>query len=259
MTTACLACQRTTDCITHIHNNFGFYLCNYIDDLAGAEEKEIAYEAYNRLGKTIEELGLVESPDKSVEPTEEMEFLGNLLNSRNMTIGVIPSRKVELIEEMKTWGQSHFITRRQLESIIGKLQFVCNCIRSGRLFLNRLLNFLWKTKVGVTYRLPEQAKADLKWWETCLPGFTGTDMMWYEAFEFPDQKAAADASGEAAGAICGHQYLRARFPEWLRHKCIAVKELWAIILLLKIWGPDLSELRVLLFCDNQAVADFFFF
>lgn len=255
LTIACLACQRTTDCITHIHNGYGYYLCNYIDDLAGAEHESVAQDAYLQLGETLAQVGLVESPEKAVEPTDEMEFLGNLLNSRKMTIGVIPSRKIELIEEMKKWGHSSHITRRQLESVIGKLQFVCNCIRSGRVFLNRLLNFLRKTKVGIRYRLPEQAKADLKWWEICLPGFSGTSMMWYEAFEFPDERAAADASGEAAGAVCGTQYIRVQFPGWLKVKCIAVKELWAIILLLKVWGPDLMRLKVILYCDNQAVAD----
>lgn len=255
LTTACLACQRTTDSIRYIQQQLGYYICNYIDDLAGAEPEEIAEQAYLQLGETIRQLGLVESPEKAVEPTEEMEFLGNLLNSKDRTISVTPERRKELIMELENWNESDFITRRQLESIIGKLQFVCNCVRSGRLFLNRLLNFLRKTKIGIKYRLPKQAHADLLWWIRCLQIFQGTSMMWYEQFQYPDEVAAADASGEAAAGVCGTQYYRAQFPEWLKHKCIAVKELWATILLLKIWGEQLKESKVLLYCDNQAVAE----
>lgn len=197
----------------------------------------------------------MESPEKSVKPTEEMEFLGNLLNSRKRTISVTLDRRLELITELENWENKKVVTRRQLESIIGKLQFVCNCVRSGRLFLNRLLNFLRRTKVGERHRLPEQARADLSWWKHCMEIFQGTTMMWYKQFEFPDQKAASDASGDAAAGVCKEQYYRAKFPEWLKEKNIAVKELWAIILLLKIWGPELTNLKVVLFCDNQAVAD----
>lgn len=190
-----------------------------------------------------------------MEPTFEMEFLGNRLNSKTGTISVTPERRVELVNKMSNWNQSTYITRRQLDSIIGKLQFVCNCVRSGRLFLNRLLNFLRKTKIGVRYRLPKQAKKHLIWWMRCLEKFQGTSMMWYESFQFPDEKATADTSGEAAGGICGSQYYRSLFPSWLKNKCIAVKELWAIIVVLKIWGPQLAKLRVVLYCDNQAVVD----
>lgn len=255
LTTACLACQRTTNSIRYIQQQLGYWICNYIDDLAGAEPEETAQDAYLSLGKTIEDLGLLENPEKAVEPTEEMEFLGNLLNARKRTVSVTADRRVELITELNTWNEADWITRRQLESIVGKLQFVCNCVRSGCLFLNRLLNFLCKTKVGIKYRLPKQAHADLLWWIKCLETFQGTSMMWFEEFQFPDERAAADASGEAAGGVCGLQYYRVLFPRWLADKCIAVKELWAIIILLKIWGPELTENRVLLFCDNQAVAD----
>lgn len=257
LSTGCRACQRMTSCLRYIHGEMGYYLCNFIDDMVGAEFPEIAQRAYEALGRTIRDLGLVESEDKQVPPTTQMEFLGNLLNSVDMTISVTPDRILELQNELQTWLHTQTITRRALESIIGKLQFVCNCVRSGRLFLNRLLNFLRGTRTGQYYVLPSEAKKDLVWWNTYLPLFPATSLMFNEDFLVPDMVVASDSCLEAAGGVCGSQYFRSKFPAHIKavfQDCIAGYEMWGIILSLKIWGAELRGKKVVFHCDNEAVA-----
>lgn len=258
LTTGCRACQRMTSCLRYIHNANGYYLCNFIDDMVGAELQQNAWRAYNALGDTISSLGLQESVDKNVEPTTQMEFLGNLLNSVTMTISVTEDRIEELTEELAVWVEADHITRRALESILGKLQFVCNCVCSGRLFLNRLLNFLRMLKPGIRYRMSVEARKDLRWWQWYLPAFPSTSLMFNEEFLIPDMVVASDACLTAAGGVCGTQFYRTRFPQHITTafgNCIAGYEMWSIILAIKLWGTQLRGKKVVFHCDNEAVAN----
>lgn len=263
LVSACLACQRTTSAVRYIMNNMGYYLCNYIDDMVSAEWSSVAWDSFQALGRLFRDLRIDESHEKAVEPTTCMEFVGNLLNTSNFTISVTEERRVELRAELQIWMERLTATRRQLESLVGKLQFVCNCVRSGRLFLNRLLNFLRGMRVGITYKVPLEALRDIRWWNHTLEIFEGTSLMWLESFEEPDVVVAADACMEAAGGTYSpggsgevREFYRCQFPEHIRRNAaIAFLELWALILMLKIWGPVLRGKKVVAHCDNEAVAN----
>lgn len=257
-TSACLAMQRTTLALQHIHNQMGYYLCPYVDDLGGCEEKQRALQAYEALGRTMRDVGAKESIEKAVPPTTEMEFLGNNLNTIDMTISVTPDRIQELNAELEIWNTNPYVSRTQLESIIGKLQFCCHCVRSGRVFLNRLLNCLRRMRRRVRYRLPPQAAADLQWWRTYLPLFPSRSLMWLEQFQDRDQVLASDACMVGAGGIWkqGKQYYRCLFPDHvLQGASICHLELWALIVALKLWSPQLDGKAIVVQCDNQAVAE----
>lgn len=256
LTSACRAMQRTTNAIKFMMEQMGYYLCPYIDDMVGAEVGEWADAAYLALGRLCRDIGAEESLEKAVPPTCVMEFLGNLLNTDDYTISVTPDRVMGLLAELTQWEELKFTTRRQLESIIGKLQFICNCVQSGRLFLNRLLNLLRGMQVGKTYRIPSQAYKDIIWWRHTLLQAKYTAPMWHKATGPPDSVMAGDSSLQAAGGVCGNEFFRVKFPEHITGGAsIAILELWALILCLKIWGHKFQGCSVWAYCDNQAVAE----
>lgn len=104
LVSACLTCQRTTSAIRYIMNQMGFYLCNYIDDMVSAELVSNASKSYQALGRLFRDIGAAENLDKAVEPTTEMEFVGNLLNTISFTISVTPDRRRELKIELEAWA-----------------------------------------------------------------------------------------------------------------------------------------------------------
>lgn len=173
-----------------------------------------------------------------------------------MTISVTPDRLLELKQEIQSWKRKTYTTRKEMESIIGKLQFVCNCIRSGRLFLNRLLNFLRTMTRHRKYVLPQQAVKDVLWWEAALQQFPGTSLMWCEQFDEPDTILATDSSLKGAGGTCGLKYFRTAYPDFVRcNATIAHLELMALIIGIKVFLPQLKGKRLVVHCDNQAVAE----
>ena len=68
------------------------------------EDQEVVWQAYNTLGRLLRDLRVSESPEKSIPPAEEIEFLGVLYNFRKQTISVTNERMQELHRELEQWG-----------------------------------------------------------------------------------------------------------------------------------------------------------
>ena len=94
-------------------------------------------------------------------PTQIIEFIGNLFDAINFTMGVTPCRLHTLMGELNEWRFKSSTTRQQLESLIGKLQFVSNCVRPGRLF--RWFKFTLKPPNSIAI-----GKLRLAIWDTCF-------------------------------------------------------------------------------------------
>ena len=144
-------CQKSTSMITYIHNNMGFYLLNYVDDFVGAELGHRIQKSHTALIRLLHNIGMQRSEKKSIPLTQIIEFVGNLINTVDMMLGVTPQRKIDVLRELETWRYRKFCTRRQLESLIGKLQFMSNVVRPGRLFVSRLLTEMKKMQRGKQY------------------------------------------------------------------------------------------------------------
>ena len=248
--------QRVSDCITYIHMLMGYFLLNYVDDFMGVEYASKAYQAHGALVRTLRDVGLHRSAKKSVPPSVIIEFLGNLFNSEKMTIGVTPQRVHELMILLEQWRFKSCTTRRELESLIGKLQFISNCIKSGRLFVSRLL---WQLKFmdrRRSYELSEFARQDIRWWYLYLPTFTGETIMWFTDHTECDQELAVDACLSAAGGCFAHQCFTVKFPKYILEMGLTIThfELWAVIIAVKLWGPRLKGKIMLIKTDNEAVS-----
>ena len=233
--------QRVSDTIRYLHNAKDFFLLAYIDDFIGAEEESRVWKAYESLGKTMQDMGAKEAREKRVPPCTRVEFLGMWFDVENMTMSVTADRLAEILLETKLLASTSSITRKDLERIIGKLQFVAACVWLGRVFINRLLNSLRAMEPGKVYHMEPQIRKYLKWWYTFLPTYNGVSLMWLEQFTTPDQVIATDAFLQGAGGIMwGHGYFRFRFPPCWRGKNIAYLELWAVIVALRIWRRGLE-------------------
>ena len=250
--------QRVSNCLKDIMGRNAYTLFNYIDDLLGVEDAEVVWSAYNFMMNMLRDLRVETADEKTVQPSHKIEFLGNWFNSRSQTISITDERKKELIELVGDWILREKCRRVEVESLIGKLQFVTNCVRSGRLFITRLLEFLRGMERSKEYEVPNWAKDDLKWWAMFLPQFSGTAIVWLVEEPTPDVVIATDACLKGCGGWSGTEFWRMRFPKWVREEWandnIAHLELMAIIVAAKVWAEKLRGKIVHIHCDNQAVA-----
>ena len=143
---AAFCCQRTTNAVSYIYQKYGYEDVNYLDDLGAAEEENKAEEAFDCLGWILATIGIKESISKAKPPSVICVFLGILFNTLTMTLQIMPERLQEIMDLLEEWLNKKYYSLRELQSLLGKLNFACNTVRSGRIFVARIINELKKFK-----------------------------------------------------------------------------------------------------------------
>ena len=256
---AAMICQRTTSAILHIFNNLDFTACNYLDDFMGVDTVSRAHLAFETLGKLFTKLGIQESVEKSCSPDTIMLFLGVLFNSDSLTIEVDPAKIVELSKILPQWLDKVTATRQQLQSIIGKLNFIAKCVRPGRIFISRMLSLLRSMDNCTNHVfITEEFKKDIIWWLTYLPQFNGISMIPDTNFTAPDAVFSCDACITGCGGIRlvkdSVLYFHTEFPDFIQALKLHINalELLTIIVACKLWGSEWSGKSINIYCDNMA-------
>jgi hypothetical protein len=250
---AAFLCQRVTSAIAWIYASMGFHLTNYLDDLAICIPDHLATQAYQLLAKLLVDLGVEEAIDKSCSPAKEMEFLGVSFNVDHMTMSVTEERVQEILSLVNQWLHKRRATKRQLQSLIGKLQFVAKCVRAGRIFISRLLQILPTLRRQHHYfYINSQFKKDLIWWRSFLVTFNGITIIPEIYWSDPDARLSTDACLSSIGGWCNNQYFSCMLPQSMRdlNYDINVIEMYAILIGLKLWSENLYNTRTQIWCDN---------
>ena len=254
--TACLMGQRITNAVRYIMEQYGFWIINYIDDFPGAEKgQDQAQKLFDALTELFQTLGMEENHQKAVLPMQELVFLGVGFSVPNMTLFVPLEKLLDLMALLENWRTKAQATWKELESLIGKLQFVAKCVRPGRVLISWLLNTLrCFPKVGA-FPVPEEARKDIRWWWHFMPSYNGTSIMWLMDLLDSQAMFVTDTTLIGMGAVRHREFVALKFPEEVQNWCahIAHKELWAILVACKIWVQEFTGSTLMVECDNIAV------
>ena len=150
------------------------------------------------------------------------------------------------------------MTVKELQSLIGLLNFTCSVILPGRAFLRRLIDLT----IGLKHphhriRLSKDAKADLKVWMRFLAGFNARafflDDLWVTSATLELFTDAAGSKGY--GAVFGWKWFYGSWPETWSSLNITFLEFFPIDLALHIWGSTMANKCVCFVTDNSALVD----
>jgi len=187
-------------------------------------------------------------------------FLGLELDSVSQVVR-IPSDKVkslksslhQLLEAKKT-------TLKQIQQLIGAMQFACRALTPGRAFMRRLIGLTSGVKKPYHFiRVTKQAKLDLQMWLKFLDNFNGVSSLLDKQWCFSSQ---IHLYTDASGALGFSAYYDGRWTQgaWGSHflaerraQNIAFLELFPICVALSIWGHELRSKRIILHCDNMGI------
>ena len=251
---ACYICQRITNALMFLYKRLSYEGINYLDDLGGAEVRRRAWEAYCTLGRLLQQLGIWEAVGKATPPTEIMTFLGIRCNSMEFTLEITEDRLLEIMQLVEVWLKKQSATLKEVQSLAGKLNFVCTTVRSGRVFLTRILNFLrlFHGKSGRRL-LDADIKMDLRWWHLFLKDFNGVSMFPELRWSRPDSVISTDSCLSGCGGWAQGDYFHCKFPSFICSQGLAINELecLAVVVAVRIWLPKLENRNVLMYCDNE--------
>ena len=148
------------------------------------------------------------------------------------------------------------MTLKDLQSIIGLLNFACSVIIPGRVFLRRLINLTIDIKKPYHFiHLNTEVKKDLRIWQTFLDSFNGKPFFleegWSSSYSLCFYTDAAQSKGY--GLIFGKQWAYGRWPESWTEYSTSFLEFFPIVAGLGIWSHELKNRRVLFFIDNVSI------
>lgn len=235
---------------------------HYLDDFwtcGLAEPSNNCFANLQLMLRTCSELGFAVNPNKTVLPCTKLDLLGIELDTIKQQVQISTERLEEIMELLLSWRNRSSCTKRQLQSLIGKLNFICYVCRPGRTFLRRMID-LTKTARRPTHhiRLTQSFSKDLMWWISFLQEWNGRSWFYDDQWITNDcLHLYTDACKESFGGLFDTMWFYGTFPSVnipLR-RSITFKELFAITMALSVWSRHLATKRIIFHCDNQSVVN----
>ena len=129
------------------------------------------------------DIGIPMALDKTFPASTSMTFVGISLCTFRLEASLPLDKLNKCKQLLHSFATRHSCTLRELQSLIGYLNFCCSIITCGKAFLRRLINLT----IGIQkhfhhIRLNSEAKADIALWISFLDRYNGKSMFLSERF-----------------------------------------------------------------------------
>jgi hypothetical protein len=160
----------------------------------------------------------------------------------------------EILSLVAEWQSKTSTNKVDLQSLIGKLQYVTKCVWQSRVFLNRLLETLRSMSDNKSIKLSESFRKDLRWWHLFMEKFNGVSFIPPSIWAEPDVTFSTDSCLQGCGGVCNNEYFHVSFPESMLRLKLPIHELemLAVLIGVRVWGYKCRGMRLQIFCDNEA-------
>lgn len=148
--------------------------------------------------QVFESFGLMLNTKKIEGPSQQMPFLGLLLDSVAQTVSLPASKKADAKALISSILAKERVTSKTLRSLLGKLSFLSSVLPAARPFMRQCIDAASNPNFSRPRRLSNSFKQELRFWLENLDVWDGTRkwMLSAEPFVF-----ASDASTEGFGYV----------------------------------------------------------
>ena len=160
--------------------------------------------AMNTLVALLRRLGFSINWDKVIDPTRCLTFLGIEIDTATM-VKRLPSEKVLALKaELEVFAKRKRASKRQLQSLAGKLHWAAGVVYGGRVFVRRILDAIC-TLQSANHKciLTQDMRRDIQWWKEFMHSFNGMSLIINKG---PDVIVHTDACDVGAGGYCEGDY-----------------------------------------------------
>ena len=245
--------HRLTQAVKRIMARKGYdLLVVYLDDfLVISDSKAACAEALSVLIQLLQKFGFAIHWGKVIDPTTRITFLGVELDSLTMSLRLPNDKLLSLKQELQSFTSRKRATRRQLQSIAGRLSWAAGVVRGGRVFLRRIFNQISMLRHN-SHRtlLTGEVCKDFLWWSKFLETFNGRSTVLEHT---PIETVFTDACDEAAGGVFGGDWFHFNWShDWPKAKTFHIneKEVIAVAIAAHRWAPYWSSKKIIVQSDN---------
>lgn len=233
------------------------HVVHILDDFFFIEKTyDAAFSSLQAFMNMCDSIGVPLAQEKTFLPSQQMSFVGIQLDSLTSTASLPYDKVLKAKEVLEVFLSKKKCTLKELQSLIGLLNFACSVVLPGRPFLRRLINLTIGVKQPFHHiRLTAEVKADLTLWLKFLNNFNGRTIFLDEKFLSSDTlQLYTDASTTRGfGGVFKNKWFFGDFPSIYRHYNIAVLEFYPILLSVFLWGHLWANHVVVFFTDNEAI------
>ena len=151
----------------------------YLDDFfIKADSFRECLDALNLVINLLCKLGFHINWKKVNDPCTKIVFLGIEIDSVNMCLRLPDDKLHQICNELLHFQNRTRASKKQLQSLAGKLNFCAGVVFGGRVFLRRIVdsinllnddNHKMKLTAGIC--------ADISWWQSFMSAFNGKSML----------------------------------------------------------------------------------
>lgn len=251
---SCKIFQSLSNAIIRILNRHNILGTGYLDDfmVIGDTEQDCDF-ALKAIMSLVTELGFTINFNKVSYSTQKMTFLGVAIDTVKRTLS-LPTDKLSEVKTLLTkWSTKHKGTKKELQRLLGKLNWCSRVIRGGRTFMRNLFDLLSKVSEPFHYvRINSAAKSDILWWVVALTKFHGTTPFTCD-IPVPSHSFSTDACLLGGGGHFKNDWF---FIDWksdnpkLDGKHINILELQTVLESARRWGKFWTGFHILVRSDN---------
>ena len=153
--------------------------------------------------KTCDEIGVPMAPEKTVGPSCVLSFAGIELDTTKMEAWLPCDKLTKCRSPIHHFLHRKKVTLKELQSLIGLLNFTCSVIVPGGTFLRRLINLTVGIKRPRYFlRLNRKIRSDLQLWLIVIESYNGRsfflDYIWLSSAKLHLYTDAAGLLRQAA-------------------------------------------------------------
>ena len=129
-------------------------------------------------------------------PSTCLTFLGIEVDTVSFQLRLPKDKLASLKDSLSGMVERRTITKKDLQSLTGLLQFATRVVRPGRPFLRRLYAMQdIDSHPNHFIKLNLPARADIMWWHIFMEEWNGLFLLWDLGLQAPDIQVYTDASG----------------------------------------------------------------
>lgn len=212
------------------------------------------------LKRVFSDVGVPLSKEKTVGPSTSLEFLGILLDTQKMQASLPIEKLLRIRSIMENFLSLRTVSKRDMLSLLGHLNYAMSIIPQGRSFISRLLTLAHSVpNLYDLIRLDEGCLSDLKFWTLLLNNWNGISFFYNDVSESSNElQLFTDAAPSIGfgGFFKGHWFAENwpnDFPKLSSgFVSSALHEIYPIAIASILWGAAWSRKHIIMFCDNEA-------
>ena len=245
---------KTLKPVVEMLRSMGLRVVIYIDDmlLMASSNNSLTNHIHLTLF-LLQNTGFVINEKKSLlEPTQEIGFLGMIINSKEMDISLPGSKIRDIKQEARRLLNHPNPSAQSLSHLIGKLNATTPALQMAPLFCRALQTCLKQALEAGSQdyqspaQLSTQVKEDLQWWELHLSNWNGRSLISQQS----SMTIISDASLQGWGAFCNGVRTRGPWSPQEQTLHINCLELLAASLAVRTFAKERSGITILLKIDN---------